>query len=344
MILPDSTILLDYMQHLALRVVRGLVVHADRMRANLDLTHGALFSQRVLLALVARGMQRDEAYRIVQEDAQRAWDTRHAAARAARRARPRPRPRRRSSTSRTTRATRARSSARLDAIAPAGAAVARLTRRRARESVRAMYDYVIVGAGLGGLRARQPAERGPRRAGPAARGRAAGHGGLHPHPGGVHARSSARSTTGTSGPATSPGLDDRRDLPAARQDARRLVVAQRDDLHPRQPGRLRRVARRAAGWGWDDLLPYFLRAEDNERGASEYHGAGGPLRVSDSLARTGLSQAFLDAAAARGLPASEDFNGAAAGRLRLVPADQARRPARRAPRSPTCTRSWTART
>jgi adenylosuccinate lyase len=75
-ILPDSTILLDYLQHLALRVVRGLVVHADRMRENLDLTHGALFSQRVLLALVAGGMERDEAYRIVQEEAQRAWDER----------------------------------------------------------------------------------------------------------------------------------------------------------------------------------------------------------------------------------------------------------------------------
>jgi adenylosuccinate lyase len=74
-ILPDATILLDYMQHLAIRVVRGLVVHPDRMRANLDLTHGALFSQRVLLALVERGYSRDEAYRIVQEDAQRAWDT-----------------------------------------------------------------------------------------------------------------------------------------------------------------------------------------------------------------------------------------------------------------------------
>ena len=60
MILPDSTILLDYMQHLALRVVHGMVVHADRMRANLDLTHGALFSQRVLLALVER---RDAARR-----------------------------------------------------------------------------------------------------------------------------------------------------------------------------------------------------------------------------------------------------------------------------------------
>ena len=74
-ILPDSTILIDYLQHLMLRVVRGMVVHADRMRANLDLTHGALFSQRVLLALVEGGMARDDAYRIVQEDAQRAWDT-----------------------------------------------------------------------------------------------------------------------------------------------------------------------------------------------------------------------------------------------------------------------------
>jgi adenylosuccinate lyase len=74
-ILPDATILLDYMQHLALRVARGMVVHADRMAANLELTSGALFSQRVLLALVEQGMQRDDAYRIVQRLAQQAWDT-----------------------------------------------------------------------------------------------------------------------------------------------------------------------------------------------------------------------------------------------------------------------------
>jgi len=73
-ILPDATIGLDYMQSLALRVVRGMVVHAGRMRANLELTCGALFSQRVLLALVEGGMARDEAYRIVQRAAQRAWD------------------------------------------------------------------------------------------------------------------------------------------------------------------------------------------------------------------------------------------------------------------------------
>jgi adenylosuccinate lyase len=74
-VLPDATILLDYMLSLGTRVARGMVVHADRMRANLDLTHGALFSQRVLLALVEGGMARDDAYRIVQEEAQRAWDT-----------------------------------------------------------------------------------------------------------------------------------------------------------------------------------------------------------------------------------------------------------------------------
>ncbi len=74
-ILPDATIALDYMQALALRVVEGMVVHRDRMRANLELTCGALFSQRVLLALVESGMGRDDAYRIVQRLAQQAWDT-----------------------------------------------------------------------------------------------------------------------------------------------------------------------------------------------------------------------------------------------------------------------------
>jgi adenylosuccinate lyase len=74
-VLPDATILLDYMQAIATRVASGLVVHPDRMRRNLELTHGALFSQRVLLALVERGMQRDDAYRIVQRLAQQAWDT-----------------------------------------------------------------------------------------------------------------------------------------------------------------------------------------------------------------------------------------------------------------------------
>jgi adenylosuccinate lyase len=74
-ILPDATILLDYMQHLSARLVEGMVVHTDRMRSNLELTHGALFSQRALTALIESGMTRDDAYRTVQESAQKAWDT-----------------------------------------------------------------------------------------------------------------------------------------------------------------------------------------------------------------------------------------------------------------------------
>jgi adenylosuccinate lyase len=75
-ILPDATILLDYMLHLGARVAREMTVHADRMLENLELTHGALYSQRALTALVEAGMDRDAAYRIIQVSAQRAWDER----------------------------------------------------------------------------------------------------------------------------------------------------------------------------------------------------------------------------------------------------------------------------
>lgn len=72
--LPDATILLDYAQHLAIRVATGMTVHEDRMLENLEATHGALYSQRALLALVESGTSRDDAYRVVQENAQRAWN------------------------------------------------------------------------------------------------------------------------------------------------------------------------------------------------------------------------------------------------------------------------------
>lgn len=72
--LPDALILLDYAQHLALRLVEGMRVYPERMRRNLDATNGALYSQRALLALVAAGRTRDDAYRIVQRAAQRAFD------------------------------------------------------------------------------------------------------------------------------------------------------------------------------------------------------------------------------------------------------------------------------
>ena len=65
-----------------------------------------------------------------------------------------------------------------------------------------------------------------------------------------------------------------------------------------------------AGWGYDDLLPYFRRAEDNSRGGSEYHGVGGPLRVEDLRQVHGLTASFVGAAVDAGLPPNHDFNGA----------------------------------
>src|SRR6266496_3507689 len=65
----------------------------------------------------------------------------------------------------------------------------------------------------------------------------------------------------------------------------------------------------AEGWGWDAVLPYFLRAEDNERGATELHAVGGPLRVSDGRSRHVLMDAFLEAAQQAGHPPNDDFNG-----------------------------------
>lgn len=65
-----------------------------------------------------------------------------------------------------------------------------------------------------------------------------------------------------------------------------------------------------AGWSWAQMLPCFLRAEDNERGASEWHAVGGPLAVSDPPARNAASQAFVEAAAQAGIARNDDFNGA----------------------------------
>ena len=63
------------------------------------------------------------------------------------------------------------------------------------------------------------------------------------------------------------------------------------------------------GWGWADVLPYFIRAEDNERGASELHGAGGPLSVSEGRSRYRTCDAFVEAGQQAGLPLTTDFNG-----------------------------------
>jgi choline dehydrogenase len=65
-----------------------------------------------------------------------------------------------------------------------------------------------------------------------------------------------------------------------------------------------------SGWGYDDLMPYFRRAEGNSRGADAYHGGTGPLAVSDLVFQSPLSKLFVAAARERGLAANEDFNGA----------------------------------
>ena len=64
------------------------------------------------------------------------------------------------------------------------------------------------------------------------------------------------------------------------------------------------------GWGFDDVLPYFKKAEDQQRGADDFHGAGGPLPVSELGHPDPLSAAFIAAAAETGLPKNPDFNGA----------------------------------
>ena len=64
------------------------------------------------------------------------------------------------------------------------------------------------------------------------------------------------------------------------------------------------------GWGWSDVLPFFKSCEDQERGADEFHGTGGPVAVSDLRCRHELGEAFHAASEALGVPRNDDFNGA----------------------------------
>lgn len=74
-IAPDSTILIDYMLHRLTGILRGLVVHADRMAENIKKTHGLIFSQQLLLKLAGKGLERQTAYVMVQRNAMKVWDT-----------------------------------------------------------------------------------------------------------------------------------------------------------------------------------------------------------------------------------------------------------------------------
>ena len=73
-ILPDSCMAVDYMLNLFTQIMVGLRVFPERMRENLESTRGIIFSQRVLLALIEKGLSREQAYEIVQERAMRSWD------------------------------------------------------------------------------------------------------------------------------------------------------------------------------------------------------------------------------------------------------------------------------
>jgi len=73
-IFPDSTILADYLLDRTATLVEKLVVYADRMKQNLELTHGLIYSGELLLVLVAKNVTREDAYRWVQRNAMRVWD------------------------------------------------------------------------------------------------------------------------------------------------------------------------------------------------------------------------------------------------------------------------------
>lgn len=63
------------------------------------------------------------------------------------------------------------------------------------------------------------------------------------------------------------------------------------------------------GWGYDELIPYFRKSEDQSRGADRYHGTGGPLKISDHQQTHPLADALIAAGVEAGLPHNADFNG-----------------------------------
>ena len=100
-------------------------------------------------------------------------------------------------------------------------------------------------------------------------------------------------------------------LPAARQDARRCssmnamvyIRGNRADFDEW-------AAMGAEGWCYDDVLPYFKRSEDNERGEDQFHGVGGPLPVREGRAMNPIADVFVEAATQAGHERNPDFNGA----------------------------------
>ena len=192
------------------------------------------------------------------------------------------------------------------------------------------YDYIIVGAGSGGcsLASRLAdncpdatialIEAGPHTDRNLLRQHAGRRGGGSPQQAQDQLRLRDRAATGARWPAR---------LSATRPRLGRFERDQCDDLHARPSARLRRmgaVRLSTAGRG-TDVLQYFRRSEGNERGADAWHGADGPLTVSDLRYRNPFSERFVQAAQEAGHRLNTDFNGAGSGRDWLLSGHAARR-------------------
>ena len=312
------------------------------MRRNLELTHGVLFSQRAARARRAGHRAREcLSHRPGPRPARLGDRLRRCASCWPPTRKPPPSTSTGSSTRRPSRATPGEIVGRLDVDRPGGRCSRRLTRRRAHASVLSMYDYVIVGAGSAGCVLADTAERGPRCAGrccwrPGRRTRRD----CSPHPGRLRGQLPLESTDWDLGSEPEPGLRRPPHLPPARQDARRLLVDQRDDLHPRQPGRLRRVGP-IPGWGWDDVLPVLpaRRGQRARRLRATTRSAGRCACSRLARAHRAVARPSSTPASGRGLPRQRGLQRPRAGRRRAgTRSTHARRPRAGARRSPTCTR------
>jgi hypothetical protein len=155
-----------------------------------------------------------------------------------------------------------------------------------------------------------PAQRGSGEPRPPARGGRPRLEPAHPHAGGVHEADRAERELGVRDRPPA-GAEQPPDALPAGPHARWQHVDQRDDLHP--GNRLDYDGWRDLGnegWGYDGVLPYFRKSENNERLADAYHGTGGPLNVTDQVGHNPISKGFVRAAQSVGIPFSHDFNGA----------------------------------